>query len=74
MLNQSLYYTIQYFEPNTKSKSKSSSNHFPFVADVAKKLGSRRDIGMPVDATLILLFFSQCNMSLSLDVVLLALI
>ena len=32
MLNQWLYYTIQYLEPNTKSKG--GGNHPPLVADV----------------------------------------
>ena len=31
MLNQSLYYMIQYLEPNTKSKR--GGNHPPLVAD-----------------------------------------
>src|SRR6218665_2169188 len=34
MLKQTLYYTIQYLEPNTKSKG--SGNHLPLVADVVK--------------------------------------
>jgi len=34
MLNLSLYYTIQYLEPNTKSKG--GGNHPLLVADVAK--------------------------------------
>jgi len=34
MLNQSLYYTIHYFEPNTKSKGMVTTP--PSVADVAK--------------------------------------
>jgi len=33
MLNQTLYYTIQYLEPNTKSKGVGTT---PLVADVAK--------------------------------------
>jgi len=39
MLNQRLYYTIQYLEPNTKSRE--GGNHPPLVADVTiNKLGS----------------------------------
>src|SRR6218665_486698 len=34
MPNQSLYYTIPHFEPNTKSRR--GGNHPPLVADVAK--------------------------------------
>jgi len=34
MLNQSLYYTIQYLEPNTKSKGVVTCP--PLVADVTK--------------------------------------
>src|SRR6218665_2752176 len=33
MLNQWLYYALQYLEPNTKSRG--DGNHPPFVADVA---------------------------------------
>jgi len=32
MLNQSMYYAIQYLEPNAKSKG--GDNHPPLVADV----------------------------------------
>src|SRR6218665_3141610 len=35
LLNQWLYHTIQYFEPNTKSKG--GGNHPPSVADVTIK-------------------------------------
>ena len=38
MLNQSLYYTIQYFEANTKSRAVVTTT--PLVADVAKMFGS----------------------------------
>src|SRR6218665_1791704 len=39
MLNQSLYHTTQYLEPNTKSNG--GGNHHPLVADVGKNsLGS----------------------------------
>ena len=36
MLNQSLYYTIQYLEPNTKSEAGVVTT--PLVADVAKSI------------------------------------
>jgi len=39
MLNQSLYYTIHYLEPNTKSKG--GGNHHPLVADVAKSIACK---------------------------------
>jgi len=39
MLNQSLYYTIQYGKPNTNLMG---GNTTPLVTDVAKKLGSLR--------------------------------
>src|SRR6218665_2934064 len=38
MLNQSLYYTIRYFQPNTKSKR--GGTNPSLVADVTKKVGS----------------------------------